>query len=554
MTFDTFDSYNTDEAYKDNGTTAKGLVAAYKKDNPEGTREDFYSKLNETWKKDKDGHVKEAVDEAFKVEEPKAETPAPTPVETPKVEETVTKKVEEEPEIKKADKNYMNDINAILNEEQRKELQKLSDSSVEAYNRTLDNIQRSGELFKKIDDHAVSALPTFMIKRYMDGEFGDLSTKEGKKEAKTRLAYFLLNSIQSKLKNASNAAALAAGRAPMFADTMSDYEKYQQTNFANAMENRWNKYKQDTQAAIDMVKQRDIEQEDALNIINKISMNNRLQNAYNMADANKKAYMIEVLSKIGDKVSNWNDAKFVDTLVGAEITGEDVGNAAALIGARAGERVLNNFNLFDENGNLDFSALKELIKIPGVKDQLDKYGIDVDKIDFNTAGVGGGEVPKSNVYDSKETGNKIKNPFGNLKGYKALDGNTYNFDTFATKEEKDNLAKISKDLSKKYYDGEIDAATYRKYLDPLVNEAKKHRGINVFDADTMIKKNIDLKLKNLNKATNDGSVTVDSYKEQTSAILDMAKDAGYSDKEIEKLKKDFKNTDKIKYKGPNKKK
>ena len=93
MTFDTFDTYNTDEAYKDKGTTAKGLVAAYKKDNPEGSKDDFYSKLNATWKEDKNGYVKAAVDEAFK------ETPKATetkPVEEKVIEKTVTETAPEE--------------------------------------------------------------------------------------------------------------------------------------------------------------------------------------------------------------------------------------------------------------------------------------------------------------------------------------------------------------------------------------------------------------------------------------------------------------------------
>ena len=49
-----------------------------------------------------------------------------------------------------------------------------------------------------------------------------------------------------------------------------------------------------------------------------------------------------------------------------------------------------------------------------------------------------------------------------------------------------------------------------------------------------------------------GKITVDSYKETTAKILEMAKDVGMSENEIEKLKKDFKDTRKIKYKGPNK--
>ena len=390
MTFDTWDSYNTDEAYKDKGTTAKGLVAAYKKDNPEGTAEDFYSKLNKTWAEDKDGNVKNAVNEAFKAKEeaPKVEemtqtTEALKPAETkPTKEETSLEN--EETGIKKSDKTYLDEINAIYNEEQKQELQKLAKTSVDSYNRTMDNMQKQGEAFKSIDDKLIDQLPTFMWRRYQNGEFGDPKSSD----AKLRLAYFAINNVASKFKMIANADAAARGQGTLFQNTESAYDQYQNSNLAQGLENRWNKYKQETQSAIDLVKQRGIENEDALNIINKISMNNRLQTAYNMADANKKAYMIEVLSKVGDKVSNWNDTKFVNALVGAEMTGEDVGNAAALIGTRAGEKILDNFNLIDENGNLDLSALKNIKDLPGIKEAFAEKGIDLDKINFDTAGVG----------------------------------------------------------------------------------------------------------------------------------------------------------------------
>ena len=565
MTFDTFDSYNTDEAYKDKGTTAKGLVDAYKKDNPNGSADDFYAKLNKTWAQDKDGHVKNAVNEAFKAkeevkEEPKAEektaqkveemTQTTEALEQPKAEQKEEKTPytspleSEETGIRQSDKNYLNETNAILNEEQKKELQKLVKTSADDYNRTMENMERSGDAFKKIDDKLIEQLPTFMFKRYQQGEFGDPKSED----AKLRLAYFAMNNVVSKLKQFANASAAARGQGTLFQNTESAYDQYQKSNLEQGLENRWSKYKQETQAAIDMVKNRNISEEEALNIINKISMNNRLQNAYNMADENKKAYMIEVLSKVGDKVTNWNDQKFINALIGAEITGENVDNAAALIGSRAGMKIGEQLNIIDENGNLDITALKSMINIPGFTDKFKaQFGFDPNKLLEGEDA----ENPDS-IIDEKKTGNKWKNPTGNLKGYKALDGNTYDFNTFATKEEKENLAKISKDLSDKYYAGEIDAATYRKYLDPLVKEAKKHRGINVYDTDTMLRKNIDLKLDNLNKATKKGSVTVDSYKEQTANILKMAEDAGYSEKEIDKLKKDFKDTSKIKYKGPSK--
>ena len=432
----TFAEYNTDTNFDNNKSSLDELVKIGLSEGK--TSDEIKKSLSPKWQNSK--KIGEFDNYVSKYSAPKAEEKVKEVVkekETPKV-------AEENTGIKTSDKNYMNDINAILNEEQKQELQKLSKTSVDAYNRTMENMERSGEAFKRIDDKMIEQLPTFLFRRYANGEFGDPKSKD----AKLRLSHFVLNGLQSKLKNASNAAAIAAGRTPMFSDTMSDYEKYQQTNFAQGLENRWNKYKAETDSAVKMVQDRNVSEEDALNIINKISMNNRLQNAFNMADANKKAYMIEVLSKVGDKVSNWNDTKFVNALVGAEMTGEDVGNAAALIGTRAGEKVLDNLNLIDENGNLDLSALKNIKDLPGVKDAFQKYGINLDEVNFETASVG----PAQTDTEAPASGVKLSD-FSEIN-------------------------KKATDLSDRYYRGEITEEQFREDYNKLYNLVKQHNVMN----------------------------------------------------------------------------
>lgn len=579
----TFDEYNTDEYFKNSASSADGLI---KKAKEEGkTREEVESSLSPLWKEDKKGNVKKALDTYYKTEEkkeaPKKEPSADDAVglktlgainggvaapvsnppekkaeETPETKDEVVESVieqtapnleNEDTGIKQSDKKYMNEVNAILNEQQKEELKKLSKTSLDAYNRTMSNMERSGDSFKKIDDKLIEQLPTFMFKRYQNGEFGD--PKSG--DAKLRLAYFAINNVVSKFKQIANADAISRGKGAIFENTESAYDKYQKSNLEQGLENRWSKYKQETQAAIDMVKNRNVSEEEALNIINKISMNNRLQNAYNMADENKKAYMIEVLSKVGDKVSNWNDQKFINALIGAEITGEPVDNAVALIGSRAGMKIGEQLNIIDENGNLDISALQSMINIPGFTDMFKaQFGFDPNNL-INGSGDNSEENPDS-VINEKETGNKWKNPTGNVKGYKALDGNTYDFNTFETKDGKQKLISLVNDLDDRFYNGEIDAATYRKYREPLYKEIGKHIGVKASTTDDALKANVKKKLKDLNKETGNGSVTVDGYKEQIDKILAMAKDVGMSDKEINALKKDFKDTKKIKYKGPKK--
>ena len=546
----TFAEYNTDEYFNNKDSTADGLVkAAY----DEGkTREEVEKSLSPLWKEDKKGNVKKALDSYYKTETPKAE---PKEEVKEEVKETETEKTEPDTEIKEtteipveektgikdSDAKYMTDINAILNEEQKRELAKQAKLSVDNYQRTMENMERSGEAFKNINDRMVEQIPTFATKRFIDGEFGDPKSTD----AKLRLAHFLVNGVASKLKQASNIAMRTAGKAPMFDDTTSDYEKYQQSNFAKGLENRWKKYEAETDSAIKMVQDRNVSEEDAINIINKISMNNRLQTAFNMADANKKAYMIEVLSKIGDKVTNWNDTKFVNALIGAEMTGEDVGSAAALIGTRAGAKVLGNLNLIDENGNIDLSALKNIKDLPGVKDAFSKAGINLDEVNLDGEDNGN---PDS-LIDEKKTGDKWKNPTGNLKGYKALDGKTYDFNTFEDKAGKQTLIDLINDLSKRFYNGEIDAETFRKHYNILAAEAGKHRGIKVENVNDNLKRNVNQKLKDLNTKTKSGEVTVDDYKAATAKVLDMANDVGMTEKEIQKLKKDFIKESNIKYKG-----
>ena len=527
----TFNEYNTDEYFNNKDSTADGLIkAAY----DEGkTREEVEKSLSPLWKEDKKGNVKKALDSYYntKEEAPKVEEMTQT-TEALKPEEEKKPSLENENTgIKRSDKTYLDEVNAILNEEQKQELQKLSKTSVDSYNRTMENMQKQGDAFKSIDDKLIDQLPTFMWRRYQNGEFGDV----GSKDAKLRLAYFAINNVVSKLKMFANADAIARGQGQIFANTESAYDQYQNSNLAKGLENRWNKYNQETQSAIDLVKNRGIENEEALNIVNKISMNNRLQTAYNMADANKKAYMIEVLSKVGDKVSNWNDSKFVNALVGAEMTGEDVGNAAALIGTRAGEKILDNFNLIDENGNLDLSALKNIKDLPGIKEAFAEKGIDVDKFDFDTAGVGGSLV---NGKKGKES-----------TGVTLEDGTKIDPGKTMSKKELESLRAEAQKLGDKLYNGEITEEQFRKDYVKLENVMSQH-GVRsavsggIMSAENYLKqiqknKRIELsdQIDALNAEAKKGKIDASDYNEKFNALKEQASKWGASEKELKSIDK-----------------
>lgn len=495
MTFDTFDTYNTDEAYNDKGTTAKGLVAAYKKDNPEGTKDDFYSKLNKTWAQDKDGHVKNAVDEAFKVETPATET-------KPTEEKTVEEVVAEEPEAKTqinvnpGDKEFQDQQTSISDYAKNEEMEKQRQDELQAWKDIGTTIENSRNAFKNIDDHMVGQLPTFMTKRYLDGEFGDPKSSD----AKLRLAHFMINGVQSKLKNASNAAMIAAGKSPMFADTTSDYDKYQQTNLAKGMENRWRKYEADTQSAIDLAKKQGMEEQDIKNSLRKISTNANMQSAFNMMNEKQKLYAIQVISEIGDKIKGFDRNDVSNFLIGALVSDKNFNSQdlLAAMGIKFGTDVL------------DSDAAKDVIE--KIKDHI-----------------GGNETKDSKDVTAGVSGSGKIND--NLKNYKTIDGETISFNMVESKEGKEKLRSLMDDLSNKYARGEIDEATFREYYTPLYNESKSHMGTKSKSPDELLKENNKLikeavtnKAKELfGKNYKEGSKALDYFK-SSPALFDYFND------------------------------
>ena len=551
MTFDTFDTYNTDEAYKDKGTTAKGLVAAYKKDNPEGSKDDFYSKLNATWKEDKNGYVKAAVDEAFK-ETPKAEEKKETVIETPKKEEVTEKVTETAPEEKKTEAPKAK--TSTLNKGEKEYIKKQDEIADTALNTTLNDVEerrgynweqqyetakKAGEAFRSIDDKMVEQLPTFMFKRYQNGEFGDPKSSD----AKLRLAHFMINGVQSKLKNASNAAAIAAGKSPMFSDTMSDYEKYQQSNLAKGMENRWKKYEAETENAIKLASNESMTEQEARLEAEKIANDKKMATKWNMMDARQKVDLMTIKKEIGKLVGNMDLSEIADFMTGEAISGDLSKDEAIAIGV----------------AQLVKKSPELLAKLPdgGIKTAVLELfgGGSVESIIASLGGSDGNDETPENpdsIIDEKKTNNKMKNPTGNLKGYKALDGNTYDFNTFESKAGKEKLISLITDLDDRFYNGEINAETYRKYREPLYNEIGKHTGVKASKTEDALKANVQKKLKDLNSSAGKGKVTVNDYKAGTENILKMAEDVGMTEKEIEKLKKDFKKESSIKYKGPSK--
>ncbi len=469
MTFDTFDTYNTDEAYKDNDTTAKGLVAAYKKDNPNGTKEDFYSKLNKTWAQDKDGHVKNAVEEAFKVDTPKEEE---------KVVETVKETAPKKDTVNKQTEEYMNTNNAISYTQEDAENKRQSDELGKRWDARLANIDKMTQSMKNIDDHMVEQLPTFMFKRYQNGEFGDPKTSD----AKLRLAHFMINGVGTALSNISHVIRKDG------VQEQSDAEKYQQTNLEQGLQNRWNKYKQETQNAIDIAKQGGMSEEALTDSIATISSNNRLQSAFNQMNERQKVFALQVLGEIGNKLGNMNDTQFVNTLMGMSAMGD----------------------------SLDYKEAAAMLIYRTVKDP-EKRNTILSSLGFDGSSLGGsgilGGFGNALTGGNKEEGNENKD--------------VTDVGLTLDDEEFEALRKKSDDLSAKYYNGEMSKDEFVKEWDKLYNTMQKHpiykkkNNIRLLSLKEILAANKDLELKDKfgedtkSKTYKEGKKAVDYFSDKT---------------------------------------
>ena len=219
-----------------------------------------------------------------------------------------------------ATQSFLDKNNAIANTQEDKEYDRQEEELGKRWEARMKNIDKMSDSMKNIDDHLIDQLPTFMWRRYQNGEFGDPKSSD----AKLRLAYFAINNVVSKLKMVANADAIARGQGQIFGNTESAYDQYQASNLAQGLENRWNKYKQETQSAMDLAKEGGMSEEKITDSIATISSNNRLQSAFNQMNERQKVFALQVLGEIGDKMGNMNDSEFANTLMGMSAMGDSL--------------------------------------------------------------------------------------------------------------------------------------------------------------------------------------------------------------------------------------
>ena len=520
----TFAEYNTDTNFDNDKSSLEELV---KLGLSEGkTSDEIKGSLSPKWQKSKkigefDNYVskyskkeekKPGIEDAVGIKalqsiNAKPEVPKSNPPEKPAeekvtekvIEETTAPKEETEETIKQKNKAANKQNEDSLTQEQI-EYQNQRRNKEQVWNSTLDSMERQKEAFNNIDDHMVEQLPTFMFKRYQNGEFGDPKGSD----AKLRLAHFMINGLGTALSNMSH----VIRKDGQTED--SDFEKYQKTNMQQGLENRWQKYKEETAAAMDLAKKRGIADEDLSEAIAKISSNNRLQASFNRMNEEQKVFTLQVMSEIGDEMGNMSDEKFANTLIGFATSGDslDYKEAAAMLVYRYIK---------------DPDKQQELLNKLGFGDMGGLFG--------GIGGALGGGKEEGDTGTTLEDGTKIDPG-------KSMD-----------KKELAELRTAAEKLGNQYYNGEIDEAKFRNEYAKLENIMNQHGIRNavsggIMSADNYIKQihrnklgDLSTQFDELNTKAKNGEIKPSDYSEKFKALKEQAKKYGASDKDLQSIDK-----------------
>lgn len=492
----TFAEYNTDANFDNDKSSLEELV---KIGLSEGKSSDeIRSSLSPKWQKSK--KLGEFDSYVTKYSKPKEEEtkPAEEKVVETVVTNTAPKTETKTDEVIKQKTRAANTQNEDSFTQEQIEYQNQRKNKAQAWDNTLDTMERQKNAFNNIDDKLVEQLPTFMFKRYQDGEFGDPKSSD----AKLRLAHFMINGVGTALSNVSN---VIKGKEL----EQSDYEKYQNSNLTKGLENRWKKYEAETDAAVALAKQRGTADEDLNEAIAKISSNNRLQSSFNRMNEEQKVFTLQVMSEIGDEMGNMSDDKFVNTLIGFATSGD----------------------------SLDYKEAAAMLAYRYVKDP-DKLDALLGKLGFGDMG-GGLFGGIGGVLGGKEE--KEPNPDTTLE-----DGTNIDAGKVMSNEDYEKIVKAAEDLGNKYYNGEITEEQFRKEYGKLETEMSKHGVYNKFkniksqnDYIKQIQINKRTELSNeidaLNKQAKSGTIKPSDYEEKFKALRENIVKWGASDKDLKSV-------------------
>lgn len=496
----TFAEYNTDANFDNDKSSLDELVKIGLSEGK--TSDEIKNSLSPKWQKSK--KIGEFDNYISKYSKPKEEIkPTEEKVTEKVIEETTAPKEETEETIKQKNKAANKQNEDSLTQEQI-EYQNQRRNKEQVWNNTLDSMERQKEAFNNIDDHMVEQLPTFMFKRYQNGEFGDPKGSD----AKLRLAHFMINGLGTALSNMSH----VIRKDGQTED--SDFEKYQKTNMQQGLENRWQKYKEETAAAMDLAKKRGIADEDLSEAIAKISSNNRLQASFNRMNEEQKVFTLQVMSEIGDEMGNMSDEKFANTLIGFATSGDslDYKEAAAMLVYRYIK---------------DPDKQQELLNKLGFGDMGGLFG-----------GIGGA------LGGGKEEGNDSNS----ATAIKLSDGTTLDVGKMLSLNDFSQISNAAKDLSDRYYRGEITENEFRDDYNKLYNLVQSH---NIMNKITGTLKPVDKRVKelntdridywnrqidDLNKKANNGLIKPSDYADKFAELEKSYVKAGGDAKKVAKKK------------------
>ena len=217
--------------------------------------------------------------------------------------------------------DYLDKNDAIANTVEKTALDKLLKSSDSNWKQMIDTSGKLKDAYNNIDDKYIAQLPTFMFKRYQNGEFGDPKSSD----AKLRLAHFMINGVGTALSNASN---VIKGRQL----EESDYEKYQNSNLEQGLANRWRKNTAETEQVIKIANKEADNEQDARIYVEQLTRDNMLKSGWNAMDQNQKLYAINVSREIGKMIGDMNVEELSNFITAQALNGNLSEQQAVVVG------------------------------------------------------------------------------------------------------------------------------------------------------------------------------------------------------------------------------
>ena len=224
--------------------------------------------------------------------------------------------------LDKHTQSYLNKNDTIAETVEKKQLDKLLKNSDANWKQMTDTSAKVRNAYNDIDDKYIEQLPTFMFRRYQNGEFGDPKSSD----AKLRLAHFMINGVGTALANASHIIRKDG------VQEQSDYEKVQGTNLEQGLANRWRKNTAETEEVIKIANKEADNEQDARIYVEQLTRDNMLKSGWNAMDQNQKLYAINVSREIGKMIGDMNVEELSNFITAQALNGNLSEQQAVVVG------------------------------------------------------------------------------------------------------------------------------------------------------------------------------------------------------------------------------